>query len=154
MHSKRILSFVILTFVSALSAVTCAAGKPAINTSRGGLALGGYDAVAYWSEGKPAQGSSSFEYRWMNTVWRFASAEHRDQFMKEPERYAPQFGGYCAYAVSQGTTADIDPESWTIFEGRLYLNLNKDVQRLWEKNMREYIRKADENWPRILKKQK
>ena len=73
-------------------------------------------------------------------------------FRLYPERYAPRYGGYCAYAVSQGKTADIDPDAWTIVDNRLYLNLNKDVQELWEKDRREYIRKADENWPHLLGK--
>ena len=78
--------------------------------------------------------------------------EHRDLFRTDPERYAPRYGGYCAYAVSQGKIADIDPDAWTVFEGRLYLNLNKEVQKLRETDMRGYIRKADENWPRMLGK--
>jgi hypothetical protein len=80
---KQIRAFIVLPFVFALSAAAWAAGKPAINTSRRDLALRGYDAVAYWSEGKPLQGLASFEYRWMNAVWRFASAEHRDQFSSQ-----------------------------------------------------------------------
>jgi hypothetical protein len=90
------------------------------------------------------------EYSWNGAKWRFAAAEHRDLFKADPEKYAPRYGGYCAYAVSQGKTADIDPEAWTVFNGRLYLNLNKDVQRLWDKDRKEYIRKADENWPHLL----
>ncbi|MCL5022025.1 MAG: hypothetical protein M1497_01415 [Nitrospirae bacterium] len=84
--------------------------------------------------------------------WRFASAANRDLFRTDPEKYAPRYGGYCAYAVSQGKTADIDPDAWAVFEGRLYLNLNKEVQEMWEKDMKEYIRKAEENWPRMLGK--
>ena len=139
-----------LTFVVALTAAAVAAGKPAVNTSRGDLALHGYDAVAYWSDGKPVQGLPSFEYRWMNAVWRFASAEHRDQFSKEPERYAPQFGGYCAYAVSLGKTADVDPHAWRIVDGHLYLNYSRSIQRLWEQDVPGNIVKARQNWPAVL----
>ena len=152
MLSKRIRPFIILTFVLALNAAAWAAGKPAINTSRSELALRGYDAVAYWSEGKPVQGLTSFEYRWMNAVWRFASAEHRDQFIKEPERYAPQFGGYCAYAVSQGHTADGDPNVWRIVDGRLYLNYSTQVKKLWEQDVPGNIVKGRQNWPAVLTK--
>ena len=152
MHSKRIRPFIILTFVFALNAAAWTAGKPAINTSRSDLALRGYDAVAYWSEGKPVQGLTTFEYRWMNAVWRFASAEHRDQFSKEPERYAPQFGGYCAYAVSQGHTADGDPNVWRIVDGRLYLNYSSQVKKLWEQDVPGYIAKGRQNWPAVLTK--
>jgi YHS domain-containing protein len=125
-----------------------------VNMTPEGVAIKGYDPVAYFTNKKPVKGMPEFEYEWHGARWLFASAAHRDEFERDPQRYAPRYGGYCAYAVSQGTTADIDPGSWTIFEGRLYLNLNKDVQRLWEKDMRDYIAKADENWPRILKRQK
>jgi len=152
MFSTRIRPFIILTFVWALSAAASAAGKPSINTSRNDLALRGYDAVAYWSEGKPVQGLTSFEYRWMNAVWRFTSAEHRDQFIKEPERYAPQFGGYCAYAVSQGHTADGDPNVWRIVDGRLYLNYSAQVKKLWEQDVPGNIVKGRQNWPVVLTK--
>jgi hypothetical protein len=85
----------------------------------------------------------------MGANWRFASAENRDRFAADPERYAPQYGGYCAYAVSEGTTADIDPEAWKVVDGKLYLNLSKDVQKLWEQDIPGYIEKADANWPEI-----
>ena len=97
---------------------------------------------------------SEFKYVWKGAEWRFAGPEHLEMFKKYPDKYAPRYGGYCAYAVSQGKTADIDPEAWTISVEKLYLNLDKDVQRLWEKNMQDYIRKADENWPRMLSKNK
>jgi hypothetical protein len=142
----------LLMFVVAVSATTVAADTPAVNTSRGNLALHGYDAVAYWSEGKPVQGLPSFEYRWMNAVWRFANAQHRDQFVKEPERYAPQFGGYCAYAVSLGKTADIDPQAWRIVDGRLYLNYSLSIKRLWEQDVPGNIVKARQHWPAVLTK--
>ena len=73
-------------------------------------------------------------------------------FKKNPEDYEPRYGGYCAYAISQGKTADIDPHAWTIYNGKLYLNLDKDVQKLWQKDVQEYIRKADENWTRMRTK--
>jgi YHS domain-containing protein len=114
-----------------------------------GIAIDGYDPVAYFTEGKPVEGSSDFEYEWMGATWRFASAADRDQFAADPEKYAPQYGGYCAYAVSQGTTADIDPDAWHIEDGKLYLNLNKKVQSIWLKDIPGYISKANANWPKI-----
>jgi YHS domain-containing protein len=135
---------------------SCAKTPPVtqVNMTPEGVAIKGYDPVAYFTDRRPVKGMPEFEYEWRGARWRFATTAHRDEFQRDPERYAPRYGGYCAYAVSQRTTADIDPESWTIFGGRLYLNLNKDVQRLWEKNMQDYIRRADENWPRISKKRK
>ncbi len=121
-----------------------------INSSfLGSVAIDGYDPVAYFTAGKPVEGSSDFEYQWMGATWRFASAADRDQFAADPEKYAPQYGGYCAYAVSQGATADIDPEAWHIEDGKLYLNLSKKVQSIWMKDIPGYISKADTNWPKI-----
>ncbi len=134
--------------------LACARASPLspVNVTPDGVAIKGYDPLSYFTDKRPAQGSAEFEYLWNGAKWRFASAAHRDLFRTDPEKYSPKYGGYCAYAVSQGKTADIDPDAWTIFEGRLYLNLNKEVQKLWEKDMNEYIRKADENWPRMLGK--
>ncbi len=121
-----------------------------VNKTPEGVAIKGYDPVAYFTDHGPVKGTKKFTAEWNGATWMFVSAEHRDAFIKDPEKYAPRYGGYCAYAVSQGKTVDIDPEAWTIFEGRLYLNLNKDVQSLWERDKQEYIQKADENWPRMI----
>ena len=121
-----------------------------VNQSLFGVAVEGTDVVAYFTEGRAMKGSSEFEHEWNGATWRFASAKHRDRFAKDPERYAPRYGGYCAYAVSQGGTAPIDPEAWKIVDGRLYLNLDRDIQKIWERDVPGYIERADENWPRIL----
>ena len=123
-----------------------------VNVSRGDLALQGYDAVAYWTSGQPTRGSTSFEHRWNDAVWRFSTAANRDQFAKDPARYVPEFGGYCAYAVSRGYTADIDPNAWRIVDGRLYLNYSKRVQKLWEEDVPGNITKGRQNWPGVLAK--
>ncbi len=116
----------------------------------GGVAIQGIDPVAYFTQGRPVEGSKAFEHQWRGATWRFANAEHRDRFAADPERYAPKYGGYCAWAVSQGYTADIDPEAWTIVEGRLYLNYSKSVQARWAADMEARIRQADANWPKLL----
>lgn len=125
--------------------------KPALNVT-GNLAISGYDAVAYLTDGKPVKGLPHLSTTWSGAVWRFASAEHRDVFLKDSGRYAPQFGGYCAWAVAHGYTANGDPEAWTIVDGRLYLNYSKRVQRKWETNIPEYIKQAQANWPGVLTK--
>lgn len=125
-----------------------------INATPEGVAIKGYDPVAYFSDMRPVMGRPEFNFAWKGAEWRFADSEHLEMFKNDPEKYAPRYGGYCAYAVSQGKTADIDPDSWTIFDGKLYLNLDKKVQKLWEKDMFEYIKKADENWPKMLSKNK
>ena len=96
-----------------------------VNKTSDGVAIKGYDPVAYFADRKPVKGSREFEYFWMGAKWRFSTAGHKDLFIKDPDKYAPKYGGYCAYAVSQGTTADIDPDAWKIVDGRLYLNLSK-----------------------------
>ena len=120
-----------------------------VNVTKEGVVIKGYDPVAYFTERRPVKGLPEFEYVWRGARWRFASAQNRDAFSKDPGKYSPKYGGYCAYAVSQGKIADIEPRAWTVFEGKLYLNLNKDVQKLWQKDMQKYIRLADQNWPQI-----
>ncbi|MGH7386443.1 MAG: YHS domain-containing (seleno)protein, partial [Candidatus Rokuibacteriota bacterium] len=105
-------------------------------------ALGGYDVMAYFTEGKPVVGQAAHEARWNGARWRFASAEHRDRFLKEPERFAPRYGGYCAFAVAPEAGA-----SWTA--GSIS---TKDVQKLWEADIPGNVRKADTNWPGVLAK--
>ncbi len=134
-----------------LFAGTAHALDPINKTWFGGLAVKGYDPVAYFNEGKPVEGSEAYEYEWKDATWRFANAENRAEFIDAPEKFAPQYGGYCAYAVSQGVTADIDPDAWKIVNGKLYLNVSRSIQRTWERSIKSYIRKADANWPRILK---
>lgn len=123
-----------------------------LNRTSDGLAIKGYDPVAYVTEGMAVPGLAENEFVWKGAVWRFATSEHKALFKLDPERYAPRYGGYCAYAVSQGKTADIDPEAWTIVDNKLYLNLNKDVRGLWEKDRDAYIRQADMNWPHMIGK--
>jgi hypothetical protein len=87
----------------------------------------------------------------MEATWLFSSAENRDRFAADPQKYAPQYGGYCSYAVSQGHTASIDPEAWRVVDGKLYLNYSKGVQKKWEMDTTGYIQKADQNWPGLHK---
>lgn len=148
--AARYLVLSTLTIILAASA-TAAGPKPAVNTSSGKLAVQGYDVVAY-TAGTAAKGVPAFEYRWNGALWRFASAENRDRFARDPERYAPQFGGYCAWAVSRGYTANIDPHAFKIVNGKLYLNYSKSVQRMWEQDVPGNIAKGEANWPAALNK--
>ena len=128
------------------------AASPAIYTGLvKGVAVGGYDPVAYFTAHKPVEGRGDILYEWKGVTWRFASEKNRDTFKANPEKYAPQFGGYCAYAVAKGGTAKGDPQAWTIVGGKLYLNLSPAVQKLWEKDIPGYIKAADKNWPGVLK---
>jgi YHS domain-containing protein len=134
-----------------MAALGAAGSQPPVNQDKVGLALRGYDAVAYVAASAAVKGSPQFEHRWNGATWRFASAENLAAFVRDPERYAPQFGGYCAWAVSRGYTADGDPEAWKIVDGRLYLNYSKRVQRLWERDIPANIARARANWPGVLK---
>ncbi len=117
-----------------------------------GVAVGGYDPVAYFTEGKPVKGSEEFTLKHDGATWRFASGENRDAFAADPAKYAPQYGGYCAYAVAKGSTAKAEPDAWTIHDGKLYLNFDKSVRAIWSKDIPGYIKKADANWPGVLGK--
>lgn len=113
-------------------------------------AIRGYDPVAYHEDSKPVKGSADLSVQWQGATWHFASAENRDKFRDEPERYAPKYGGYCAYAVANGYTASTDPQAWAIVDGTLYLNYSLDVRERWKQDIPGYIEKADANWPGVL----
>lgn len=115
-----------------------------------GKAIKGYDPVAYFEASKPVKGDSDFTFDWNGATWYFASSENRDTFVASPEKYAPQYGGYCAWAVSRGYTAKIDPEAWRIHEGKLYLNYSLAVQQNWEKDIPGNIVLGDKNWPSLV----
>ena len=114
-----------------------------------GVAIRGADPVAYFQEGKSVKGNSQLAYQWMNATWYFSSAQNRDLFVKNPQKYAPQYGGFCAWAVSRGYTASIDPDAWKIVDGKLYLNYNRGVQRSWERDIPGNISRGDRNWPSL-----
>ena len=115
-----------------------------------GIAIRGYDTVAYFTEGAPVEGSEEFTAEWQGATWRFASAEHLDLFEADPERYAPQYGGYCAYGVAQDGLVKIEPENWTILDDKLYLNYDDKVQALWEKDVPGFIEQADAKFDALL----
>ena len=115
-------------------------------------AIDGYDAVAYFTEGRPVEGSKDYTFEYQGAIWRFASQEHLDMFKADPEAYAPQYGGYCAYAVANGDTASAEPDLWTIHNGKLYLNYNRRINQEFRSNIDAYIKQADTNWPLIEKK--
>lgn len=135
--------------VAALFAVSASAKTPVYSDSSG-FAASGYDVVAYFTDARPVEGSDDFTASYDGATWRFASAENRNLFVANPAQYAPQYGGYCAWAVSQGYTASTVPEAWKIVDDKLYLNYSKGVQRRWEGDIPANIAAADENWPSAL----
>jgi len=141
----------ILRILLATSAAVAASGqvKP-VNTDSSGLAVKGHDPVAYFTESKPVKGVKEFEHTHEGAVYRFANAANRDAFKANPDKYVPRYGGYCAWAVSKGKTAGISPNAWKIVDGKLYLN-HPLAKGKFDREYKEAIPQADQNWPRILK---
>lgn len=130
---------------------TAAAGEAPVYSDWRGRAIRGYDPVAYFTEGRPVEGDPGITHDWRGAVWRFASEENRARFAADPEAWAPQYGGWCAWAVSQGATASIDPEAWDVRDGKLYLNYSKSVQKTWREDLPAAISRADALYPELLK---
>ena len=141
--SLRLL-LVSLPLLAALSSTPASAADEVFATAEG--AIRGFDAVAYHTEVKPVRGLPAFTHRWNGATWRFASQANRDRFAADPQRYAPRYGGYCAYGTSQGYKVSTDPTAFAIVDGRLYLNYSRPVQFTWNQDRPGYIAKADRQW--------
>ncbi|WP_370088228.1 YHS domain-containing (seleno)protein [Ekhidna sp.] len=122
--------------------------SPTYTTKDG--AIKGYDPVAYFTKGEPTKGDQSFMFEWNKANWYFSTQENLEAFKSDPEKYAPQFGGYCAYAVGNGYTYESDPKAWKIVDGKLYLNYRRGIQKKWEADQANFIKKAEENWPELI----
>lgn len=139
--------------------VTAQAAEPPVNTLKNSLfggrtdtAINGYDSVAYFTVGKPVKGQDGLSTEWMGAKWKFSSQANLDLFKANPEKFAPQYGGYCAYGVTQGSLVKVEPEQFTVRDGKLYLNYDADVQAKWLKDPVGYIKDADAKFPLLLKK--
>lgn len=150
MKFKNLLVIALISLVGVFAAACgtqqLGAGVDPIKKNASGAAVEGYDTVAYFTENKPVEGKPEFTHEWRGAKWQFASAENRDKFAANPEKYAPQFGGYCSYAVSHGYTAYGDPQAWKIVDDKLYLNYNPDVKTMWEKEQAKFIQDGTKNW--------
>jgi len=116
-----------------------------------GVAIKGFDPVAYFQENKAVEGNNTIYYKWSGSIWKFTSEENLEKFKKQPERYAPQYGGFCAYGASENHLSPTDPEAFTIVNNKLYLNYSKKVKELWIKNTEQRILKANEYWLTLKK---
>lgn len=149
---RGLLSRVLAISLLAVSALGCArdtdAQPPVFATDRG--AIGGYDPVAYFDQQAPVLGSSEYAFDWKGARWLFSTAENRERFRSEPERFAPRFGGYCAYGVASGYAVKTEPEAWTVVDGKLYLNYDLEVMEEWRQDQAALIAAANENWPEAL----
>jgi YHS domain-containing protein len=119
------------------------------NKGRDGVAVKGYDVVAYFTEKKPIKGDPQYSYQYKGATYNFVSTVHVNLFARNPEAYLPQYGGYCTVGTSMGHKADIDPESWAVIDGKLYLNSSKGAQKLFDKDPQSAIKKADQNWAKL-----
>ena len=146
--TRWILLLAVLLMVPAVWSAAAGQHEGAVNTEDG-VAIQGWDPVAYFTLGEPTEGSAQYSVEWDGAEWWFASAEHRDMFADDPERYAPKYGGYCAWAASQGEVSDIDPDQWAIEGGRLYLNRNARFHRRFHADLAANIAAADRNWPAL-----
>ena len=141
-----------LVAASALSGAAHAELKAggAYNPLHAGLGAKGYDVVNYFTEGKPAQGRDSYAVEYGGVKWQFVSADHRDRFKADPQRYVPQYGGFCSWGVANGKLFDVDPvNGWRIVDGKLYMNFNADIQKVFDKDPGGFITRANANWPHL-----
>jgi YHS domain-containing protein len=153
MNRRMLMKSFAVTAIAATAFPTLAfAKKASVYTGIiSGVGAGGYDVVSYFKDGAAKKGSATFTASYNGAKWYFASAEHMKTFQASPAKYAPAYGGYCAYAVANGVTAKGDPSLWKIVGGRLYLNLNKVAQSRWSEDIPGNISSANANWPNVLK---
>jgi len=144
---------ILLTTFFVVSAASLFAQKSEVFKASSNQAIRGYDPVAYFAAGKPVKGNQDLVLHWNDADWHFASKENLNSFAKNPAKYAPQYGGYCAYGMSEGHKAPTDPDAWTIVDGKLYLNYSMDVRSKWRENEKERIDKANQNWPQLKDKE-
>lgn len=132
-----------------LSLSSTLATAQAVNTDKSGVAISGYDPVAYFSQTKALKGSPQITASHAEATYQFTSQANRDAFLANPDRYAPVYGGYCAYGVANGHKVNVDPEAFRVVDGRLYLNYSKGVQQKWLADVHGNIAKAEANWPKL-----
>ena len=154
-YAAQVVSLLIVALFASFAARAMAGPQkspvPAVNTADG-MGVKGYDPVSYFAVGHPTPGADLYTYQWKGVTYRFASAEDREKFKANPEKYLPQYGGYCAYAMSIDRIADIDPVRWAIVNNKLYLNNNYLSFHLWSLDKNGNISSADHYWPLYPKK--
>jgi YHS domain-containing protein len=148
---KNLLQSILVLVLFSASFALSAQNSSKVNVDRNLLAIQGYDPVAYFEDHKPVKGSEEIKFKHENAVYQFASQAHLNTFKKDPKKYVPEYGGYCAYGVSKGYAVKIDPSAWSVVDGKLYLNYNHKVQDTWSEDKSGYINKADGNWPTVGK---
>jgi hypothetical protein len=150
MKSRKTSIRILISFLLVLLLFTGFDGIAAGKSAAGDAAIKGYDTVAYFKEGKAIKGNESFTFRWHELNWYFISKEHKDLFSAGPEKFAPQYDGYCAWAMSEGRKAQADPEVWKMVNGKLYLNCSSAAYEKWSRDIPGNIKKADTNWIKLV----
>ncbi len=147
---RGLLALAAILALPGVAAAPAMTGKP-VNTlgSSESVAIRGYDPVAYFRDGGPRKGSPAHAARHDGATWHFASAANKALFLADPERYKPAYGGFCAYGTSRGYLVKIEPEAWSIVEGRLYLNYDLDVRETWSKDTKTYLARSERNWAHL-----
>lgn len=140
---------ILMGFSFAVLLLTCFGGLAAGQPPAADAAIKGYDPVAYFEAGKALKGNKSFTFPWHGMTWHFLTKENRDLFAAMPEKYAPQYDGYCAWAMTEARKAITDPEVWKIVDGKLYLNCSMAAYEKWSKDIPGNIKKADTNWLKL-----
>jgi len=146
---KKLYAIWVMVFVSVLAG-SAYADEPIYTGMLTDEAVSGYDTVAYFTDGKAVKGKEAFKFNFKGAEWRFASQANMEAFKAEPEKYMPQYGGYCAWAMARGHTAASNPEFWSIIDGKLYLNYNAEVKMKWEKQTPMFIKDADKKYPEVV----
>jgi YHS domain-containing protein len=142
---KKIIGLLLISLISSTAILAQQSEIFTIN----GKAIRGYDVVAFFTASKPVKGEEQFSHVWKNTTWLFSSLENQELFKSNPEKYAPQYGGYCAFGMSGGYKAPTIIETWKIIDQKLYFNYSLKVQDMWNKDISGHIIKADNNWQKI-----
>ena len=140
------MKFFLLVVITSMSVFHSMAQRSPVYVSAKNIAVNGYDVVSYFTESKAVKGNSNNTFEWNNAIWYFSTPQNLESFKAAPDQYAPQFGGYCAYGTSEGHKAPTEPDAWTIANGKLYFNYNKDVRELWLKDKEALIEKANNIW--------
>ena len=146
MISPKAIFGILLSFSFVLFLLTGLGGIAVAKSLAGDVAIKGYDTVAYFKSGKALKGNESFTFQWHNMTWYFSTKDNRDLFAASPEKYAPQYDGFCAWAMTEARKANTDPEVWKIVNGKLYLNCSRTAYEKWNRDIPGNIKKADTNW--------
>ncbi len=151
-RSRFLIFICIALFAAACGTLSFDSAEKLVSKTADGLAIRGYDAVAYRTIETATKGNAQYEYAWKGAKWLFANAENRDSFAANPEMYAPEYGGFCAWSMAQKNVMEADPEVWKVVDGKLYLIQNEMVKEVWEKSQPDFIEKSNQNWQKMRDK--